>query len=79
MDIQTEANARVLELQQLYEDTRMLVHGYSYDAFVNSLKEELHALTVRANGIMRANIHLDNDSVRVELIALRRVIEQSER
>lgn len=78
MDIQTEVSARIIELQQLYEDTCKLVNGYSHDAFVNSLEGELHKLTVRANGIMRANGgHLDNDAIRIELLALRCVIEQS--
>lgn len=77
-DIQAEVDARVLELQKLYDDTCKLVCGYSYDAFINSLEGELHALTVRANGIMRANGgHLDNDAIRIELLALRCVIEQS--
>lgn len=73
-DLQTDVNARIAELQKLYADTAELVPGYSYETFINSLKGELHKLTIRANGIMHANVHLDNEAVRIELIALRCVI-----
>lgn len=74
-DIQSDVTKRVSELNQLFSETAAMVPGYTLGMFKKSLAAQILDLNIKANELMRANGgHLDNEAVRVEILAIGQVL-----
>ena len=72
-----DVNNRVSELWAVFAETRELVPTYTRQDFVNNIKKQYAELSLKANAHTRANAggHLDNEAMRIELLAMSQIIK----